>query len=125
MSNMKELYEKVAKEEALQANFYEILSNSEQAGEEATGKKLMAFAKDAGFDISISEMQEFFQSLKAQKEGELSDLELDMVAGGKSDQGWVNVIMTVLTLGMACGAASLVGLTGMDNRYEGCSKLFA
>ena len=84
MEKMKELYEKVAKDAALQAKLNGILKNAEQAGEAATGEKLTAFAKEAGYEVCFDEAKEFFKELAEKKEGELSESELDMVAGGKS-----------------------------------------
>jgi predicted ribosomally synthesized peptide with nif11-like leader len=85
MSQMKELYEKVSVDENLKKEFYAILGDAEKAGQEATEEKLTAFAKDAGYAITEEEMLAFFGDLKKQNDGELSDLELDMVAGGKSE----------------------------------------
>ena len=53
MTKMKELYEKVANDSALQTKFYEIQGNAEKVGEKATGEKLISFAKDAGYDITL------------------------------------------------------------------------
>lgn len=111
MSKMKELYEKVAADSALQAKFAEILKNAEAAGEAATKEKLTAFAREAGYDISIEEMQEFFGELAESKERDLSDAELDQVAGGKGEGagmaatwGVVSALTAIFTLG-----ASLAG----------------
>lgn len=81
---MKDLYEKVSKDAALQQKFSEILAEAEQAGKNATEEELLAFASEAGLTVSLEEMLEFFQGMQAKPEGELSDQELDMVAGGKS-----------------------------------------
>ena len=99
MEKMKELYEKVAKDAALQAKLNAILKDAEQAGEAATGEKLTAFAKEAGFDATLAEMQEFFKKLAEKKEGELSESELDMVAGGKDGDDVAN---SVLSIGIGC-----------------------
>lgn len=108
MDKMKELYEKVAKDSTLQENFAEIMSDAEKAGEATTGEKLKAFAKDAGFEISLDEMRAFFKELVETDKGQLSDFELDMVAGGKSENGRGNVIGSVVTLGISCAAGSLI-----------------
>lgn len=83
MSKMKELYAKVAGDAALQAKFAAIINEAEKAGEAATKEKLSAFAKDAGYEVSLEEAQEFFATLAEKKEGALSEEELDAVAGGK------------------------------------------
>lgn len=106
MSQMKELYEKVAKDGSLQAKFNAIINGAEQAGKEATNQALLAFAKEEGFDVSLEEMQEFFQNLAQPKDGELSDLELDMVAGGKNQRYADFSILTVL---VGCVVISIAG----------------
>ncbi|MEL7656601.1 MAG: Nif11-like leader peptide family RiPP precursor [Bacillota bacterium] len=81
MSKMNELYAKVAADSALQEKYYKIV---EEAGDEAAlGEKLVAFAKEQGFDITISDVEEFFKSLAEPANGQLSEEELDSVAGGK------------------------------------------
>ncbi len=98
MSQMKEMYEKVANDTMLQEKFNAILKEGEEVGQEATTTKLVAFAKEAGFDISIQEMQGFFAELTTQQDGKLSDLELDMVAGGKSTHGSMMIAFSVFYL---------------------------
>lgn len=111
MSQMKELYDKVSKDAALQEQFSQIVKEAEQAGEQATEEKLLAFAKGAGYDVSLDEMKEFLMALIEKQPGELSELELDMVAGGKltmdefieGAQGvaqWAAV--SIATLGIMC-----------------------
>lgn len=82
MDKMKELYAKVAGDSALQAKFAEIMKEAAEAGEE-TKEKLTNFAKEAGFEVIREEMEEFFKKLGEKPAGELSDAELDAVAGGK------------------------------------------
>jgi predicted ribosomally synthesized peptide with nif11-like leader len=84
MSKMNELYEKVAASSTLQEKFAEIIKNAEVAGEEATKEKMVDFAKEAGYDVTVDELQKFFKGLVESEEGALSDVELDQVAGGKS-----------------------------------------
>lgn len=120
MTRMQELYEKVAKDSKLQAQFKKIMADAEQAGQTATEEKLLAFAREAGFEVSIAEMQAFFQGMAAQAEGELSDAELDQVAGGKSGGGIVHVIGSVLSVGIGCAIMSAVvevAKSGGCNRY--------
>lgn len=111
MSQMKELYEKVSMDAGLQEQFSQIVKEAEQTGEQATGEKLLAFAKGAGYDVSLEEMREFLMALIEKQPGELSELELDMVAGGKltmdefieGAQGvaqWAAV--SIATLGIMC-----------------------
>jgi predicted ribosomally synthesized peptide with nif11-like leader len=106
MDKTKQLYEKVAGDSALQAKFNAILKEAEKAGEAATKEKLTAFAKEAGFEVSLDEMKDFFKSLAEKGEGELSDTELDMVAGGKSLSGIFHVFTSVASAGASCIANS-------------------
>jgi predicted ribosomally synthesized peptide with nif11-like leader len=99
MDKMRELYEKVAKDSALQVKFNAIISDAQKAGEAATGEKLAAFAKEAGFDATFEEMKDFFKELSEKGKGELSDTELDMVAGGK-DGG--DIANSVWSIGIGC-----------------------
>jgi predicted ribosomally synthesized peptide with nif11-like leader len=84
MEKMKELYDKVAKDSALQIKFAEIMKAAEKAGSEETEIKLVAFAKEEGYELTIDEIRDFFSKLEPRKEGTLSEEELDLVAGGKT-----------------------------------------
>jgi hypothetical protein len=123
MEKMQELYEKVAKDELLQAKFNEIMRTAEKAGKEATAEKLMTFAKNAGSEATSEEIQAFFKNLAENQNGSLSDAELDMVAGGKSEGGTINVIASVLTLGVTCILASSMDAAHNDSLLT-CGKLF-
>jgi predicted ribosomally synthesized peptide with nif11-like leader len=120
MSQMKELYDKVARDAALQMKFVKIVENSDQLSEAEVGKKQVAFAKELGFDVTKEEIDEFFKNISEQASGELSEDELDMVAGGKSDSGTVNVKLSVYSLGLYCALAS----ADEEARGRGCSNLF-
>ena len=86
MSKMKELYEKVAADSTLQAKFAEIMNDAEKAGKVETEKKLVAFAKETGYEVTVEEMDDFFNKLETE-EGPLSEEELDAVAGGEGYPG--------------------------------------
>lgn len=107
MTRMQELYEKVGKDSGLQAQFSQIMADAEQAGKTATEEKLLAFAREAGFEVIIQEMQAFFQGMAAQAEGELFDAELDQVAGGKSSNGALAIVESVISFGIACALNSI------------------
>lgn len=98
MSQMKTLYEKVAVDLKLREKFNGILQEAEKVGAEETQNQLLSFAKEEGYDITIDEMQRYFEGL-AKQEGELSDQELDMVAGGKST---AETVLSYATLNIAC-----------------------
>lgn len=108
MSQMKELYEKVSNDIDLQKKFGEILAAGEKAGLEATEEKLIAFAQEVGFSVNLDEMRQFFKELESKNNGELSDMELDQVAGGKSVIGGVGIAVTVISLGVGCAMVSAI-----------------
>ena len=125
MEKTKQLYKKVAADSALQEKFRQIMNEAEKAGQQETEAKLTSFAKEAGYDISIGEMQEFFRSMVENGSGELSDTELDSVAGGKSFNGIGNTIGSVITLGITCAAGSVIWeLERMDGSSMGCTDHF-
>lgn len=121
MSGMQELYQKVAADGILQEKFNAIMKDAETDGEEITKERLAAFSKEAGYEISMAEMQGFFKEMAAPKVGELSDTELDMVAGGKSEQGRGNIATSVLSLGFGC---ALMSLGGEMVQAGGCGSIF-
>lgn len=108
MSMMQELYTKVAGNSALQEKFNQILKDADNVGTSATEQKLLDFAQAEGYEISIEEMGAFFQSLSENRAGELSDMELDQVAGGKSTQGTQSIYISVVTLGTICALGSVI-----------------
>ena len=121
MSSMHDLYTKVAEDPILQQKFSLIMAEAEQAGQiddpsgkgtdavsrQQTEEKFLAFAREAGFEVSIAEMQAFFQGMAAQAEGQLSDAELDQVAGGKSSNGALAIVESVISFGIACALNSI------------------
>lgn len=109
MEKMKELYQKVAKDDVLLAKFSDILGDAEKSGAAETEKKLLDFAKEQGYDVSINEMKEFFQSMAEHSSEELSETELDMVAGGKSSKKWAPIIGGAIIAGSIVAGASGAG----------------
>lgn len=88
MTKMQELYAKVAGDAALQEQFNLILREAEkagQAGQAVAEEKLLAFAKEAGSAVSLEEMGDFFLKQAEQTAWELSDAQMDQVAGGKGE----------------------------------------
>ena len=100
MSKMKELYLKVVADENLQQKVNKIF---EAAGEDAdiAGKKLVEFAKEQGYDLTVEEIGEFFQTMSEASDGKLSDAELDAVAGGKGSGG--GILNSSMINPQACG----------------------
>lgn len=119
---MKELYEKVAKDDTLQAKFNEITKDTEKMGAEELMKKLQSFAKEAGYEVTPEEIQAFFKNMAENQNGPLSDTELDMVAGGKSGGGISNIVSSVTSLGLMCAVSS--GMAYITGGGDACSKLF-
>ena len=110
MSQMTELYNKVADDSKLQEKFTAIMKDIEKRGEAETEANLAKFAKDLSFDISLEEAKSFFKKLIDSKKGELSDSELDMVSGGKM-QGSNAVTWALISLasvGIACAVITAI-----------------
>lgn len=83
MSKMQELYDKVAQDSDLQAKFSAVIENAQKDGEANVNDELIRFANSIGYDITLDEMIEFFREIAEDTDGDLSEAELDMVAGGK------------------------------------------
>lgn len=105
---LKALYEKVSKDTELQKKFIEIMVSSSGENSETTRDKLIKFAQDAGYDVSVNEIQEFLKDMATEKEGELNLAELDMVAGGKGEGIGMAVIGGISS---ALTAIILLGMT--------------
>lgn len=118
MPKMKELYEKVAADNALQVKFAEIMRDAENAGTETTKEKLTVFAKEMGYDVTLEEFQEFFKGLAESKDGELSDAELDQVAGGKASFG---IMGSIVSFGIGCAFVSVAA----EILQDGCGNILS
>jgi predicted ribosomally synthesized peptide with nif11-like leader len=90
MSKMQELFGKVSKDSALQEKFMEIVKRTVNVGEVATKEKLIDFAKEVGYDITLEEMHRFFKDLNENNKGELLEEELEQVAGGSFSDFFIN-----------------------------------
>jgi hypothetical protein len=66
----------------------------------------------------VEEMQAFFRELTESKEAELSDTELDQVAGGK---GTFGALTSIATLGIGCGIISAVA----EAMKDGCGNILS
>lgn len=119
MSQMKALYEKVSKDQSLQQKFIDIMRGTEADGKEVVSEKLLAFAKEAGYTVTMEEMNAYFKELTMQEKAELSESELDMVAGGKmTGRGIINIINSAATLVIGCIASSVWDAATGGNCYE-------
>lgn len=106
MDKMKDLYDKVSKESKLQEKLTEIMKRIDMSNADETKNELLAFAKDAGFDVNYEDMQSFFMNMPDQINGELSESELDAVAGGK-DGGGGEIKHSITSLGFYCAVLSI------------------
>ena len=122
MSKMQELYEKVSKDSMLQDKFASIMQEANAAGKEMVEEQLTAFAKEAGYDVTVEEMQSFFRKLSESNHNELSTEELDLVAGGKTNFGVL--ILSVASFGAGCAvvsvAAAIKNITCEEFLDEAC-----
>ena len=91
MKSMQELYNEVMASEEMKKEFLEASKEKESVG---------AFLKKYGCDASVDDVAAF---LKEKTEGELSDDELDSVAGGKS-RGTEIVLSIICSFGGYCDA---------------------
>ncbi|MDD4565944.1 MAG: Nif11-like leader peptide family RiPP precursor [Eubacteriales bacterium] len=82
MEEIKVFYEKVSKSPMLRKKLIWIADEATIAGQKKTKERLIDFVKDAGFDITIEEMRDFFADLAEKKNAEMTDAELETVAGG-------------------------------------------
>ena len=126
MNAMKELYEKVKRDDVMQKKFAEIIEKADQPGKEKTEERLAAFAKDAGYDISVEDMVSFFTEMnKKSGETELSETELDLVAGGKmKGSGYFTAaVISVASFGVACVVIS-AGADMDKNAATTCGSIF-
>jgi len=118
MSKMSELYAKVAADSALQEKFGKIVEEADD--EAAFGEKLIAFAKEQGFDVTLSDIKEFFKSLAEPAKGQLSEEDLDSVAGGKIGFGDPNLSAIVKQVcfggGGGGGVTSALNILGIGCR---------
>lgn len=126
MNDMEKLYQKVSADASLQQKFSEIMKDSESAGKEATDAKLLDFAREAGFEITVEEMSRYFTGKIQETKDELSDAELDAVAGGKTSTGFTNVVMTIISAGVYCAFSSATRalLNAVDESMTSCQDSF-
>ena len=102
--------EKVAADEQLQSQLAEVLESAEDA-EGADREAAAGLAKEHGFDFTSEELWAEIQKRQAefqqrQEAGELTDEELEAVAGGTTPG--------VIVASVQIGAAVIVGMTVYD-----------
>ena len=94
MKTLNELYTEVAASNALKAEFLEL----------KTPEDIVAFAKKNGCDATLDDIKAFFEE-KRKATGELSETDLEQVAGGKS-VNLAEAFYSCLTVGVGCAAAA-------------------
>lgn len=103
MDKMKELYEKVARDSELQAKFAGIMERFDGEKSDEFKESLLNFASEAGYTVDYKEIQSFFEGMSVQPDGELSESDLDAVAGGKNSE---RAKHSLTSLGSYCVALS-------------------
>ncbi len=105
MKTIEQLLEEVKASDVLKKDLADALAKKDKAA-------LEAFLKDNGCEASIEEAKQFLQekSAEMQKNGELSEAELEQVAGGSE--------MVIVTLGV--GYAAFMG--GATVAMAACSE---
>ena len=96
MKTLNELYAEVTASDALKNEFLAL----------KTPEDIVAFAKKNGCDATLDDIKAFFEE-KKKAAGELSEAELEQVAGGKSASMW-EAINSIITVGAACAIATFV-----------------
>ena len=98
MKTLNELYTEVTASDALKAEFLAL----------KTPEDIVAFAKKNGCDATLDDIKAFFEE-KHKTSGELSEEDLEQVAGGKSASK-IEGIISVLGLGAFCGLLAVTSL---------------
>ena len=108
MKTLQELYNEIIASEKMKTAF----------AEAAKGGKALDFLKAQGCDVTEEELTVFLKS----KTGELSDEELDNVAGGKCSQKSVDILVSIRGLGVACAliatVSAIAGKTGSSSKDQ-------
>jgi predicted ribosomally synthesized peptide with nif11-like leader len=103
MENVKAFYEKVMKDQELFNKIGQVRKD-EPGGLEAAILKVAAEQK---YDFTVEEMKSFLEAeaKKMEASGELSDSELEAVAGGKNNVLWT--VNSIFTAGLYCAISGI------------------
>jgi len=105
MKTLNELYTEVAASDALKNEFLAL----------KTPEDIVAFVKKNGCDATLDDIKAFFEE-KQKASGELSEEDLEQVAGGKS-ASWGEGIYSAVTGGWGCGFIAVISmLTGQHGK---------
>jgi len=96
MKTLNELYTEVTASDALKAEFLAL----------KTPEEIVAFAKRNGCDTTLDDIKAFFEE-KQKAAGELSEAELEQVAGGKS-VNTAEALVSAMLVGILCIAGVCV-----------------
>ena len=107
MKTLEQFYNEVAASEELQKEFATVSQESAEA--------IVAFAKKYGCETTKEEVKAFFEK-KIEENGELSEAELDAVAGGKSGNV---ILLSIGSFGLACAFLSLTDVMQNGGKCEG------
>lgn len=123
LENVKAYYEMVTKDQNLQIKIAQVA----QSNPKEVVATVIKMADEKGYSFTEAEVKIFAEDLVATmpKNGELSDSELEIVAGGKSAQVkacWG--LASFVTMGLGCGVSLLaqdVGKSEWNNNLSGCT----
>lgn len=101
MKTIDQLFEEIKTSDDLRKDLAAVLAKKDRTA-------LEAFLKDNGCDASIEDTKQYLKekSAELQKNGELSEAELEQVAGG------TDLVMTVVTTVLATGGMTISGMLG-------------
>ena len=88
-----------------------------KAKEARSVEELITLAKENGVELNEEDAKMYFEQLNAKK-GELSDDELDAVAGGGCETKVDGKTYTVVTSGCKCFTGEFLNNWGIGNNYD-------
>ncbi len=97
MKSLQELYMEITENDKLKNEFLAAVNQGEQ--------QTLDFVNSNGCDVTLEEMKAFADEFEADSEGELSEEELQNVAGGLG-KGEV-VALSICTIGIGCGTSKI------------------
>ncbi len=107
---LQEIYDKVMASDELKKSFAEAAQDK---------GKLEAWLKANGSDATVEQVGEFLKSKSGQTSGEVSDDELESVAGGSSSLGVTfDTVFSVGTFGMGCAGLAIASEAAGDSASD-------
>lgn len=102
MENVQKFYEALTKDKEMQKRAQK-MNVTKPADEDAALAEIIAFAEKEGYSITASDVKEYISFRKTKKMGEISDDELDNVAGGGCGNSDSRCACIVIGAGGDCG----------------------